>query len=257
MNTEFSETTYSFAFLFNLNRAPFGNFEAVPILPSTYQEGRTGGGYDAEVIYNGFPILFQFKIPRVMRKNSPKNGTSFDVPYYRMYLNPTEKYRQHKMLLRHQRNGYLVFYASPWFHTIVELNDLYLNNRVWHQSLLITPYDLGIRNYRQGHFVAYDRYAQNLVVCSKPRKLAGSFNAKAFVNKIDSIFKKRISRKRTIGIMEGFFELLIDIIFDDNSQNTVFPDINKVRDMGSFYGSEFLARHYLNCQIVFLNRIEI
>jgi len=256
MQPDFSETTYSFSFLLNLNNTPFGHFNAVPILPSTYKEGKRGGGYDAAIIYQGYPILFQFKIPQVMLRNSRKNLVSFRTPYYRMYLNSTKRYLQHRMLLRHQKSGYLVFYTCPWFHEFYELSNFYLNDQVWIESLFMEPRDLGRLNYNEEHFVVFERPGLYVIVRSEPRKITGPFNVELFMGKISEVVEKKLTIEHTNKIMKIFFNSLIETTLGDFPKDFIQNEIWRIKEMGFFYGSEYLARQYLNCQLVLVNRRE-
>jgi hypothetical protein len=109
----------------------------------------------------------------------------FGSPFYRMHLRPRRHSRQHELLLNLERQGELVYYAAPAFHTSNELNQAYLNKEVILSSYFIPPSAIGPLPDDDEHHVAL-RPRGDAYLLSEPlpvRALVGE----AFLRKIVAI----------------------------------------------------------------------
>jgi len=76
--------------------------------------------------------------------------------FYRMYLRPRGKSRQHKLLLALESRGNVVKYVAPLFHEPYELNDAYATNEVTRRSIFVSPSWVGPLPDDRSHHIAFD-----------------------------------------------------------------------------------------------------
>src|SRR5262249_10714370 len=126
MTPDLSEFSYGFALTHELV-GRIGPLRAAPIFPSLLEEGKAGGGYDVNLNAPGFPLYLQFKRADCMTRSSAREiaqfGLPLNLPYYRMKVTERKRSAQHELLLELDDGNNQVFYASPCFHTVPELND--------------------------------------------------------------------------------------------------------------------------------------
>ncbi len=149
-----------------------------PVFPSLFAEGVSGGGYDVKIPLHPVPIFLQFKIPQIVRRQSDLMPNGFITPYLRMHLR-TKRPNQHKLLLDLEATGKLVYYATPDFSSVSELDKHFTTQRVHHRSWYIRPSRLGQLDDRP-HHVAYQLGSSNVWLCSQPKRLEGGFSSEAF-----------------------------------------------------------------------------
>lgn len=169
---EFSEFTFGYAFTENFTNGWIGgDVRSVPIFPSLIQEGRLAGGYDVEIPTRAEPILFQFKIPQIVRRRSQFLPPNYSTPYYRMHLEPGAKSTQHRALLQHARRGRSVFYVSPCFDRLDILDNRYRVRAVPNECIYFRPNEIGVLDDRP-HFVAYQTNHGAVWLFSTPKEIA-------------------------------------------------------------------------------------
>jgi hypothetical protein len=255
MDIDFNESTYAVNFLITLIRSGFGGFNLAPILPTLWAEGHVGGGVDVEIRHYGIPYLFQFKVPDYMVNKTEKIPARFEVPYYRMPLNPKDAFMQHRRLLEHQRSGFFAAYASPWFYSIDELNEYYRVNQVWCQSLIIEPEDIGDLDYSmEEHYVAYQPYALDIDIQSDPISKRGPFSSEVLLSKLYRLIPNTITREQSNEIVGAAFNSLFNIISRDVITIKGKDTLGLIRSYGPYIGYAYLARQYLDCQLLIINK---
>jgi hypothetical protein len=211
VSPDISEFSYGFALTCELIAIANPPLRAAPILPSLIAEGRKGGGYDVNLDIPGFPLFIQFKRSEHMKTRNAKESkppAGFDLPYYRMKI--TERWRsaQHDMLLELEGGGNEVFYASPLFHTVEELNAAYLGGTVSSQSRYVRPSEIGKLD-DESHCVAFN--AKRIFVCSEPREIHGVEGAN-FSHLLDERLRRddRRIRDQPLDEMLTFVERIIE-----------------------------------------------
>lgn len=205
---EFSEFSYGYALTDNLinGRVLYG-VRGAPVFPSLYDEGQASGGYDVQIPTRGAPLYLQFKIPQVVTRASVKIPTSYTTPYYRMHLRPASHSTQHQSLLEHERQGRLVFYAAPVFHTTDALNASFDKKEVPRQSVFIRPSQIGSLD-DQPHFVAYRQGQRVAWIYSEPRQIEGRVDSDMFFSDI----QRSVRGARPRANDEQYFQALADEI---------------------------------------------
>lgn len=183
--TQFSEFSYGYAMTENLINGGFlYGVRGAPVFPSLYEEGKASGGYDVEIPRIGTPLFLQFKIPQVVTRASKKTPPMYRMPYYRMHLRIASHSTQHQSLLEHEKQGRLVFYAAPFFHTTEVLNASFDKKEVPRQSIFVRPSQIGSLDDRP-HFIAYSHGQRNVAwLYSEPREVEGSINSDKFFSNI-------------------------------------------------------------------------
>ena len=170
LRPEFSEFTFGYAFTENFaNGWIGGGVRSVPIFPSLIQEGRLGGGYDVAIPTHAEPILFQFKVPQIVRRRSRFLPPRFTTPYYRMHLEPGAKSTQHRALLQHARRGRRVYYVSPCFDRLDHLDNHYRSHSVPGQCVYFKPDEIGVLD-DQAHFISFKTATGDAWLFSDPKE---------------------------------------------------------------------------------------
>jgi hypothetical protein len=191
MIPDISEFSFGFALTRELTNYAGAALHAAPVFPTLFAEGQIGGGYDVHLDLPGLPLFLQFKRADCMKKGNAKqiqDGLALTLPFYRCSIMNREPNDQHELLLNLDADPNCVFYASPRFHLVEELNLAYLANSVAASSFFIRPRDIGALSYEQ-HCMAYDRYRH--FVCSEPREVPAHDGTG-----IGRLFVERLSQER-------------------------------------------------------------
>ncbi len=192
MRPNISEFSYGYALIDELIHWHGTQLTAAPVFPSLYQEGQSGGGYDAMLQRPGLPLFLQFKLSDCMVRNTAqevKNGIC-STPFYRMYIRPSRHSRQHEMLLDLENTGNEVFYSAPAFHTPEELNDAYLFHHMLDRSLWLKPSAIGSLPDDDWHHVAF-QIPGTAHFCSIPRKLNTQGHFNEFTRGVEDSYHRR------------------------------------------------------------------
>lgn len=188
IEVEFSEFSYGFALTRELMNCAPSPLRIAPQFPSLQEEGRQGGGYDVRIPFPGRPLLIQFKIPQVMVRRSFQTPRGMRPIYYRMHLRRRDLSSQHRELVRHDRAGIEVYYASPSFHTSNDFNQHFSDaSMIQHSAFFspheITPDPIGDLPDNKAHHVAYDD-GPEAWFCSKPRMIKQDISSVGFYSRI-------------------------------------------------------------------------
>lgn len=167
----FSEFTYGYSLIHELCVNPRSKIYGAPLFPNLRQEGELQGGYDAALSMRGVVVLFQFKIPQVMVRKSKNMPRQLSPTYYRMHFHRStlHGHRQHESLIRHERrNGRLVRYCTPAFHTRIDMDRLFSRNLVHSRSLFLKPSSIGNLS-DENHHIAYKDESSPVYLMSDPK----------------------------------------------------------------------------------------
>lgn len=178
---DFTEVTYAHAVTNDIVRS-LPQLSGVPLFPSRQAEGQHGGGYDVEIPAQPIPLFLQYKIPQILVQKSKLCPPRFSPPYYRMHLRTPPRSNQHRLLLRHAATGHSVYYITPAFHTLDELNENVENSVVWHNSRFFEPSSIGHLDEDFNHFVSYDRTSNDWWIFSDPKKGEADISPAAFLS---------------------------------------------------------------------------
>jgi hypothetical protein len=149
MDLQFSEFSYGYALIQEIQRLYVKPLKCAPIFPSLQDEGTKG--YDVELRMRGLkpnspgiPLFLQFKLSeRIERRFKGRtDDLYYDPPFYRVKLR-TRRPNQHELLVRLQRRGKEVYYAAPAFHKTTELNKNFSDDNVFGNSIFVKPSSLG------------------------------------------------------------------------------------------------------------------
>lgn len=174
---EFSEFSYGYALVDNaINGGGWDSIVGAPHFLSLIEEGSTGGGHDITLPFQALPLFLQFKIPQVMRRGSRHQPAGFYTPYYRMHLrheheNASGKTQHEQLLELEAKNPLCVYYVTPRFNTIDQLDAHYLAQTVPEHSEWFSPAALEPTTAqlpRGPHRVAYNHSSSNYEVQSEP-----------------------------------------------------------------------------------------
>lgn len=131
MKCEFSETQFAFFYTFEILKK-YPNKLLSPWFPTTVEEGRSGGGFDAELQYTSDfrkdvqkisgSLFLQFKRPDCLRGR----------PSYRIKIDG----KQLELLKQLKRPANMVFYCAPLFHEKAKIMTYYFGDEIEAHSVL-------------------------------------------------------------------------------------------------------------------------
>lgn len=211
----FSENQFSFCFTLEYIKKFYKPF-ALPIFPSTVDEGKPGGGYDVEIDGN---IFFQYKIPKFYKINyhNRKYWESFLSDYYKIKIDVKEKqFRLLKELsLKSKMNK--VYYSTPEFHKVRDLKEKFSKTSIVKNSAIFS-----IDNFPEAeadyHELVYTNKSEIGLLFSDPFEIKKIKNLKLselFPN-IETIGKKKLfEQAKIIGKIIREMELAKDINEND------------------------------------------
>lgn len=184
-NTEYSEFSYGYALTDSLMRTLLPGSSRAPVFPSLLAEGSAGGGYDVKIPSYPVPLFLQFKIPRVITRRSRLLPPRYSTPYYRFPLR-TRKPDQHGLLLDLEKKFPLVFYATPLFHTVADLDLHYVRKGVHAHSIFVRPSSIGMLD-DNSHHVAYSERDPICWCFSEPKVVESSLKGEEFLSSIGQV----------------------------------------------------------------------
>jgi hypothetical protein len=172
MISEFTEFSYGFALTRELTPSGGPSGGSAPYFPSLITEGRSGGGYDVRIDRGKF-LYLQFKLSEYMiggPRGAGQEGV-LDLPYYRFWITPRQRSRQHKMLVDLERKGAEVYYAAPIFHTEESLNSAFNSGTVADDSAFFSPVEIGELQDDDSHCMVFRSDVPPGYFCSTPKKI--------------------------------------------------------------------------------------
>lgn len=184
MNPDFSEFSYGFALTREVCERNWGGFDTAPVFPSLVEEGRQGGGYDVTLDLPGNPLFLQFKTSEWMVRSTAKEWDLFGGRYYRFLLHAARHSDQHRLLLGHDRDPTVVYYAAPAIHTVGALNDAFVDGDVIEHSVFLRPRDIGPLPDLDAHCIAFQPGRGHGYFCSEPREILVEATGSAVFDKL-------------------------------------------------------------------------
>ena len=171
MTPEMSEFSFGYALTSELIHHYEMALVGAPRFPTQNEEGKIGG-YDVSIPRYGVPLFLQFKRSECLVRTNAAEAARLGVPYYRMHLMAKRFSAQHDLLLDLENGGNEVYYAAPRFHTLKELNKVYLSSCVATQTSFIRPSWISSLPDDKDHYVAIRSDDHVWLMCSKePREI--------------------------------------------------------------------------------------
>lgn len=249
MRPSFSEFSYGFALVNEFVHWAGQPIQAVPIFPSLLEEGHLG--YDVMLDREGVPLFLQFKLSHCMVRNSAweVRRQIITPPFYRMHLHARIESAQHQLLIERENSGNMVFYAAPEFHKHAEFNDAYRAREVIAKSSFWRPIDIGPLPDDAPHHVAFRRGEDHGWFCSKPKRIAKSFQGTALSRHLQDVLEKQGKRALSTEAVKRMAE---DMLKDLSSLRLVgLRTRAKVRQRkGVLERVAFLAAAYYGAQLL-------
>lgn len=245
-----SEFSYGYALteqLVSLNRS---RIKVAPVFPSLYKEGKDGYGYDVSIQWGSIPVFLQFKLSDYMtgRSNSEeiKQGL-FKGSFYRMHLRSRKHSRQHDLLLKLEKKKTHVYYVTPLFYTLEELNDYYVNNQIIANSTFITPHSIGMIKDDDNHHISFQEAGKPFYIFSEPRELGRLPSFETFFERInlrlESIILENIWQETT----EDMLEILLEYqIINEQNRGLI---IEIISNRSSIQKVAYLAQAFFESQL--------
>jgi len=247
-----SEFSYGYALTVEMADGRVGSLIGAPLFPSLLQEGRTGGGYDVQLPRVGIPLFLQFKLGYYMKTAKASERNFFSRPYYRMYLRPPSRSRQHELLQALEAQGNEVYYVAPEFHTIEELNTAYRNNEVCERSAFFRPSEIRLPDDKE-HYVAFSVDSSTAWCCSpSPPAEVSKVSARQLMHSLSVMARKGTE------VNDQFFESLGERLIRllqhrhmnvDRIMSGVVKDELTERKLSGKTLVNYLARSYFETEI--------
>ena len=200
MQLGFSEFTYGYAVVHQLQVQKNLGFNAWPFFPSLRRERRFAT--DAFLgSRNGIFFFLQFKLSEKMIsrnaiefRTAPHRKANFTTPpVYRFHLMPGRISTQHQDLLKLERggqNGRKVYYVAPGFDG-VEFHRMQSNpSQVISKSVWVRPSYLASISDTGPHHVSFDSPNGTKYTYSDPVKIKDSIDLTSFSQDIKNSFEK-------------------------------------------------------------------
>ena len=261
MKPDFSESTYAFSLVNEMNR--MYSFNLAPIFPSLYEEGKTGG-YDTEVSIHGVPFFFQFKLSNFLSRFNAKNYKVFNSSYYQFHLHARKKSKQHDLLLHLENSGNPVFYVAPRFYKHNDLNVNFRNSNMVSESIWITAKAIGALPDDDPHSVCFNEDNTLVYLFSEPRQINSKFSSlnnisddlNGFNAYLDYFKMSSSYEKYHKDTWEGLFNQMVYIINKHSGNSSLSKENinNYVDDINSMKSKcAFLSRLFFGAEMLILN----
>ena len=196
MKIGFSEFTYGFAVVYQLQIQRNLGFKAWPLFPSLRVENRIGADVGISS-RKGIFFFLQFKLSEKMvnrnaiefRSAGHGNPIFTSPPVYRFHLMPRRISIQHQKLLKLEKggpNGRKVYYVAPGFDG-VQFHRMRSNPRkIISDSVWVRPSYLGSITDDGPHHVSFDRPKGTKYTYSNPFKIDHAVDLDSFSKDITS-----------------------------------------------------------------------
>ena len=216
MKAEFSEFTYGFSLVNELDRALCCT--AVPIFPSLIEEGKDGGGYDAKLLTKKGKILnLQFKLSDWMKVRSAREykiaGGNLSLPYHRFEITSKRVSRQQELLLVLEDVEPLTFYAAPAFHLNEHINAYWNSSLITQNTVFVKPSSIGELPDLKVHRVCFNAaliQKKRAYFFSDPQEIE-ILPFKSFSNfVIEQVAEETNTLEHSIGLMREEFTTTIE-----------------------------------------------
>ena len=175
MRLNYTEFSFGYAFTENLIRSAAQCPSTAPVFPNLVQEARLG--YDVNVELSGSLLFLQYKLPKLMVRESASEISNYHLPgiftpFFRMSLMRRDQSDQHKLLIELEREPpNSVYYASPVLENVSQLNNAYAKTSVHMESVFFSPREIGLLPDDNKHTVVYRKGLQYAWFCSDPQEI--------------------------------------------------------------------------------------
>lgn len=199
MRIGYTEFSFGYAFTENLIRSASARPRSAPVFPNLIQEARLG--YDVRIDFPGCPLFFQYKLPKLMVRNTAAEISQhvlagIHIKFFRMPLMRRDLSHQHQLLIDwEKRFPDAVYYATPGMEDITSFNAAYNAAQVHSQSVFFSPTDIGPLPDDREHVIAYRNGLTYAWLCSEPREIP-AFSLKDIEEKAKGLFDQQ--RFRTL-----------------------------------------------------------
>lgn len=186
MKLDYTEFSFGYAFTENLIRSSSTTLGGAPVFPNLIQEGRLG--YDVRIDFPGCPMYFQYKLPKLMVREtaveiSRHSLPGITTPFFRMHLMASDLSRQHELLIElENRYPDSVYYAAPELRSRETFNAAYNSAAVHLQSVLFSPKEIGPLPDEKPHVISYRDGLPYAWFRSEPREIR--------VSKFENVVRK-------------------------------------------------------------------
>ena len=253
MRSSISEFSYGYALTEAFSY--LGDLSAAPVFPSLRQEGQQNGGYDVQIQYSGTILFLQFKLSDCMIRENAAESTEFGLPYYRMHIRSLSRSQQHPMLLELERNGNMVFYAAPKFHTAEEFNSAYLDRCIIENSFFVEPSTVGDITDFEDHYIAFNKANDQGFYSEEPKKLNDEkIGPKYFVHKVREAVKskqKELSQQDEVEVRDEVVDAISEAIGKGFWKG--ISRENLVTNRRPILQAAYLARTFIGCEVLILS----
>lgn len=167
MKCKFSEAQFQFNILHEIvNKLSSDKGWNMPIIPSLAKENDLG--YDCKLDSSFKVLFFQFKIPEKLTRKNAKYWSYFSGPYYKFKIWPDLLTPQHNKLieLANSDKRYNVFYCSPSFIDVDELQLFYHKKEIAKNSIFVPCKNLSKINGKDKHDICYTINPRKIVMHS-------------------------------------------------------------------------------------------
>ena len=254
-----SEFSYGYALTQELAGGILGSLVAAPIFPSLISEGRAGGGYDLQLPIQGRALFLQFKLSDCMINANAREWSFWKKQYYRMYLYSDSKSMQHQLLINLEKLDNDVFYAAPIFHKLEEMNDAYLQKKIFESTVFISPSEIGSLPDSRNHYIVFVPNDSSAYFCSKePIKIMVNIG-KRFVEECMYASKVRNSRIDA----KYFRDLLKKLVYILSKAEVPYFNAEEIERHSSRFDASYLrfassvayiSRAYLNAEFFIVGK---
>lgn len=174
MKLGYTEFSFGHAFTENLIRSSAQSPSGAPQFPNLIQEAQLG--YDVRIDLPACPLFFQFKLPKLMVRDTAleisQHGLPLSCNFFRMPLMRRDISDQHQVLIQLEAaNAGLVHYASPMLDDIQAFNSAYNLAAVHRHTAFFSPQDIGPLPDDKRHMISYNAGASSAWFCSEPQKI--------------------------------------------------------------------------------------
>lgn len=166
MKSEFNEFTYAYAVTEDVIRHLTTALTAAPFIPTLFNEGQAGGGYDIKLSLPGYAVFYQYKISDALGKRG-KLWKDFERDYFRFKIWKTTKSDQQDLMMTLENAGEQVSYVAPAFATNTDLNFHYTGQTTAAYSIFVKPSAIGALPDNKDHYWAFDGQGRQFF-CSTP-----------------------------------------------------------------------------------------
>jgi hypothetical protein len=198
----------------------------------------------------GYPLFLQFKASEYMKRRNAGESKLVGLPYFRFALHRKTQSNQHQLLIELEKQGSVVFYATPKIHEAVNLNSAFFDHQVVGLSLFISPGEIGELPDNQSHRIVFSNRADDVYFCSKQRRLDGVIHGNAFAGAV----RRGVSELEPQVLDDEFFHRLAGEMVSLVSPNRrIFDELSRgMVEMSAATFANYLAKTLFDCELLII-----